>query len=378
MENQDIFKKAQQHLQNKLPFVLYRKGSQPNETEFTIKAFFQKDDQLHTTTRFSESGFVMGAFDLSSRPSPFIPSEESEMMESRIPAIRDFVPQETERKMEDPEIRRKHIELVEKGIEFIVEGKGSKVVLSRKLEAKKESDPLEIYQSLLNLYPTAFAYLWYHPKVGMWTGATPETLLKVKGHQLFTMALAGTKAAKDAPTPQWTSKEINEQQYVTDFIADTLKDKVSHLSIGQVNNIRAGKLWHLKCDINATLKSTDHFKEVLEALHPTPAVCGMPKEETMRFIQEQENYDRSFYTGFIGELHLQPKKEDEKQTELFVNLRCMQIHNQTCEIYVGGGIVIDSNPESEWEETVNKSMTMLDVLQAVPSHYRERFLAFFS
>src|SRR5699024_6370065 len=100
----------------------------------------------------------------------------------------------------------------------------------------------------------AFVYCWFHPQVGLWLGATPETLLKVTGKTLKTMALAGTKSAMNNPQPEWTAKEMEEQQLVTDFIDERLRDKVHQLHIGPVENIRAGNLWHLKCDLNGRLE----------------------------------------------------------------------------------------------------------------------------
>jgi isochorismate synthase len=96
---------------------------------------------------------------------------------------------------------------------------------------------------------------------------------------------------------------------------------------------------------------------LIDALHPTPAVCGLPKESAKEFILENEGYDRSFYTGFLGELSV------ENRSNLFVNLRCMQVKDATYYIYIGGGITSASVPEKEWEETVAKSKVMLRVLK---------------
>src|SRR5699024_7467990 len=113
-----------------------------------------------------------------------------------------------------------------------------KVVLSRKLDYPFQADILDTFKRMLFTYRTAFVYCWFHPKVGLWLGATPETLLKVKGDEFKTMALAGTKPADGNALPNWTQKEIEEQQYVTDFIEEILKGNVNQLQIGKVNNIR--------------------------------------------------------------------------------------------------------------------------------------------
>jgi isochorismate synthase len=96
-------------------------------------------------------------------------------------------------------------------------------------------------------------------------------------------------------------------------------------------------------------------------LHPTPAVCGLPKEDSKKFIIENENYDRSYYTGYLGELNTR-SVNNELSSDLYVNLRSMQIENENAYVYIGCGITKDSDPEKEWEESVNKSMTMKRVL----------------
>ena len=148
------------------------------------------------------------------------------------------------------------------------------------------------------------------------------------------------------------------------------------LKASGVVSVEAGQLWHLRTEIKGVFKP-GKFGEVLRALHPTPAVCGTPLSNAKRFIVENENYDRSFYTGFLGELNFSTelarnknRRNQEnsayrsvvKKSELFVNLRCMQICKTVISIYVGGGITSDSIPESEWNETVLKSNTMFRVL----------------
>jgi isochorismate synthase len=108
----------------------------------------------------------------------------------------------------------------------------------------------------------------------------------------------------------------------------------------------------LSGELNTDFKSFD----LVKALHPTPAICGLPKEEALRFILENENYDRKYYAGFLGEWN------KANQSDLFVNLRCLEVENEKVNLYVGCGITKDSNPEKEFIETENKSMTMRNIL----------------
>ena len=103
------------------------------------------------------------------------------------------------------------------------------------------------------------------------------------------------------------------------------------------------------------------MQEIVRLLHPTPAVCGFPKEEAKVFILENEQYDRRYYTGFLGELN-QSDVNGVLNSDLFVNLRSMEIEGSNANIYIGCGITKDSIPEKEWEESVNKSQTMKRVL----------------
>lgn len=338
----------------KMPFVAY---SKPNSRE--VKALLQSDDTLYYISDFVESGFAFAPFDDGERPI-LIPLNKSDQLSCNS----DFISTEPSNKKSHnldktpASERTKHINLVLKGIEAILSAKLKKVVLSR-CEATEltEDNPITIFKRLLENYPTAFVYCWFHPKVGLWLGATPETLIEVRGNQFKTMALAGTQVYDGSLDVVWPDKEKQEQQFVTDYIFDSLKSSVSSLKVLEIETVKAGNLLHLRTQITGTLNFEFlDFKQVLNALHPTPATCGLPRNSAKQFILEHERYDREFYTGFLGELNYEGK------SELFVNLRCMKLLQNQAIIYVGGGITKDSNPNKEWIETVNKTKTMKKVL----------------
>jgi isochorismate synthase len=346
-EFQDILHKIHACLEKGLPFAAYRK---PKKEEVTV--VFQKDDSLHTTIDFEEKGFVFAPFDLKDNAVLIQPDEVlSALVEIEIK------PENSSIKFSD-EGKDVHIGLIKKGISEIEKGHLKKVVLSRKLGAEVSSTPPKIFQNLLNHYPNAFCYLFHHPKVGTWCGATPETLVEVKTNQLRTMSLAATLPFTGDSTPQWGLKEVEEQQMVSDYIQERLGPVVSALHIGEAKAVRAGNLWHLQSGITGILSSENGIKKVIKALHPTPAVCGIPTQAAKSFILKNENYNRNFYTGFLGELNL----NETEETSLFVNLRCMELKGNKATIFMGGGITLASNPESEWVETQNKSKTMLNIL----------------
>jgi len=232
-----------------------------------------------------------------------------------------------------------------------------KVVLSRYFAEKIEKTFTSetFFNQLCADYPTAFVYLFYLPGHGVWTGATPETLLQKKGTIYETMALAGTQLFSENFT--WEKKERQEQQYVEDFMDTRLQlIGISEYKKGAKESVRAGTLAHLRTlfqiDESALRGKVASF---ISLLHPTPAVGGLPQKQAIEEIAITEKHKRRFYTGFLGPWNL-----DGKQS-LFVNLRCAEIGKNHLGIYVGGGLTAASNPFSEWNETVNKSQTLLSV-----------------
>ena len=345
--------------EQKLPFVVYRK---PNSDRF--KAILQSDTTLHYTKNYEEAGFVFAPFDNAKEaillhPDKQLVSEKIVMAKRNKRDITKAVKEKI-----DITAKTTHIALVEKALQLLTQQDLTKVVLSREEKIKiVTQDFLEKFQDLATLYPTAMVYCWYHPKVGLWLGATPETLLYMQKDSLHTMALAGTQPYKDTEDVAWGKKELEEQQLVTDSIREELAPLVGTMTISDVYTHRAGALLHLRTDVKATVSKIS-LKELLDALHPTPAVCGLPKEAAKRFILTNENYNREFYTGFFGELHLIDGDDPKKVpvTNLYVNLRCMQVKDQETVLYVGGGITKASDAQKEWEETVKKTNTMKSVL----------------
>lgn len=373
-----FFEQIETQFKEELPFVAYRK---PNDNQ--LKSLIQKDSTLHEVVDFTESGFVFAPFDDSGK-SILIPLSNSTYINSNFVISRDA---EISHKVMNLSKTNKqfHIKLVKKAIDKIKENEFQKVVVSRKEDLTiSDNHPIEIFKKLLNQYRSAFVYLWHHPKVGLWLGATPESLLKIEGNRFSTMALAGTQKFEGTLNVEWQAKEREEQQIVTDFIVESLssvgaeKSAINRIQVSETGTIKAGNLLHLKTDISVNFKpKTINLKQIIQNLHPTPAVCGLPKENTKQFILENEDYNREYYTGFLGELNLKEKTSRNSNqrnvennvystiktiSDLYVNLRCMQLLNDQAIIYIGGGITKDSDPEKEWEETVSKSEVIKSIL----------------
>lgn len=351
----DLFLKIKAQLAAKRPFAVY---SKPGSTMVT--GIFQTDAQAHYLTDFTQHGFVFAPFE--GNKYIFIPREESDVIVAEIKQD-GFAPAEAAPVAVDALAKAAFEKLVTKSVEAIKRGKFEKLVASRSELAQLTSDDITtVYQNLLYAYPNAFKYCFFHPETGLWMGATPEQLLKVQNHTLHTVALAGTQLYKEGEVAVWENKEKEEQQFVTDFILSELRQYTSEIRTTEPYTFRAGNIVHIKTDISADLKDAGNLKDVIQTLHPTPAVCGLPKTDAKTFLLEHEGYDREYYAGFLGELNRDFITGKHAQTDLFVNLRCMKVRGNTAQLFIGCGITKDSNPEKEFFETVNKSMTMRRVL----------------
>ena len=358
----DLFIKVKTHQEQQLPFALFCKPDSDR-----IIGVFQKNDHLYFLENFEEKGFVFAPFD--AEEIPYIPLIHSDVYVENVNSSDYFLEKKTSNI--NSAISNDFFEdLVAKAVEAIHENKFSKVVLSRKEEVDNPDFDIEITMNkMISLYPDAFKYCFFHPKIGTWLGATPEQFLKTSGTALKTVALAGTQLATSSKNIIWQDKEKIEQQLVTDFIVDSLEDLAKEITISSSYSVKAGNLWHIKSDILARLKSKKSLKKIINALHPTSAVCGLPKQAAKKFILENEGYDREYYSGFLGELNIDFVTFRTLQTDLFVNLRCMKIIIASkfamtkAQLFIGCGITKDSNPIDEYIETVNKSMTMKKILE---------------
>ncbi|WP_430613044.1 chorismate-binding protein [Flavobacterium sp. JP2137] len=351
-----LFEQARQHLAQQKPFVIYSKAAQQS-----IVGLFQNDADLHLLEDYTAGGFVCAPF--AAEKPVFIPYDSStslvEAWQPEAVSAREVPLNYAEQDKADFEA------LVRKGVEAIEAGAFDKVVFSRKETLNRDAgDVLELYKRLKSTYPTAFCYLFFHPQVGMWMGATPEQLIRVSDDQLYTMALAGTQVNRQQQTVVWGEKEQQEQRFVTDFIVDSLRPYLSDLSTTKPFTAYAGNVMHIRTDIQGTLSDRGDLKNILDQLHPTPAVCGMPKGDSRDFIQREEGYDRKYYSGYLGELNGAIAEHLPGQSDLFVNLRCMEIEKNQIHLYIGCGITKDSIPSDEFMETAYKSQTMKKIIEA--------------
>ncbi|MBU1821456.1 MAG: chorismate-binding protein [Bacteroidetes bacterium] len=260
---------------------------------------------------------------------------------------------------------------VRQAITSIKAGDLTKIVLSRTktLKHAEDFDPFQAFQKLHRAYPSAFVSLVNLPEQNeMWLGATPETLVSVDTAGIFrTTSLAGTQVAQqpngheeEIRDIRWGQKEIHEQALVSRYIVECFKKiRLREYHESGPKTVKAGNLYHLRTDFVVNTHEVN-FPELgtvmLRLLHPTSAVCGTPKEAALQFISEKENYDRSFYSGYLGPVQV------DQESALFVNLRTLRLSDGVATLFAGAGITEDSDPEREWEETEMKCETLLRVL----------------
>ena len=256
----------------------------------------------------------------------------------------------------------------------ILEGDFSKIVLARCCveQNKHHLSPLHLFAKACKMYPRLFVALVSAYKCGTWLMATPEVLLEGDGRQWSTMSLAGTMPLSgeqmdfdEPPSPhrhvehegiRWSIKNIQEQRFVSTYITEALEQMASDIEEKGPYTMRAGNLVHLRSDFHFTISNRDQLGELINILYPTPAVCGLPKDMARDFIVSNEFAPRCYYSGFLGSLN------PDAETHLYVSLRCMRIDKDTCSLYAGGGLLADSDMETEWSETEMKMDTMRNLL----------------
>jgi isochorismate synthase len=329
---------------NTLHFVVQESGS---------PAILQSIEALN-----GQKGFVIAPF-AASTTCPIVLIQPT--IKTQIP----FLPKELlherkgERGEEGPREREEkeaYIERFQAFISPIHDKQFRKLVLSRSLTIEREAafSPAEAFALACAKYTRSYVYLCHTPQTGTWLGSTPEMLLSGEGYVWHTVAIAGTQPLQNGELPKtWDDKNLIEQMLVSYYIRTQLTASGIQPSEKGPYTVRAGELAHLRSDFMFSLPDTGQLGSLLELLHPTPAVSGLPKEEAYRFIRENEGYDRRYYSGFIGWL------EPEGKSDLYVNLRCMNIHDNSFTLYAGGGLLPSSVPEQEWQETKDKLQTML-------------------
>ncbi len=334
------------------PFVIYKK---PHSGKLHI--WQQKDVQLYTSDDLSQSGYYFAPYDFNKHPVVVFPDKISVKQAILIRNLKSHAAGQMT--ISEPETgileAKSYQDKVAKAVQLINNEKLQKIVLSRAFKVLSSGfDSFEALLKLMFTYEHSYVYLWHHPQVGTWMGATPELLAQYQDGLFQTIALAGTLPFESNTPVIWHAKEMKEQQFVTDYIVDILQKFSSNVQVAKPTTVYQGHLAHIRTNISADINPAN-LSEIVLNLQPTPAVCGLPVKKAKAYIAQIENRDRKYYTGFLGE-------KTENFVALYVNLRSMEVLPDHLMLHVGGGIVGDSNPEQEWREILMKSSVLLSVL----------------
>jgi isochorismate synthase len=369
------------YLEEGKSFSLWRLPDQQEKNVIICSNVIEVDpDQL--SVEDSQPGFVISPFARTAKKL-FLPADihlkisngEIKQQSGRVPVPESFPPatgklnlhMTVAPKPAVPQTDNHYQSLVAAGVNAIENGLFEKVVPSRRqsFAVPEDADILDVFDRLCQQHPQALITLVSTPQTGTWMGASPELLVNVNSKFIFkTSALASTQVYKpgtDLKTVLWNQKEIEEQALVSRYIINNCFKKIRLREYEEhgPRTFRAGNLLHLKTDFSVDMAATNFMQlgtVMLRLLHPTSAVCGMPMEPALRFLEEREGYDRELYTGYWGPVNV------DQETQIYVNLRCMRAAHGEAILYAGAGVTVDSNPTLEWEETVNKMNTLRQVI----------------
>ncbi|MFC7133764.1 MULTISPECIES: isochorismate synthase [Salinibaculum] len=251
--------------------------------------------------------------------------------------------------------------------EKVRRGDLQKVVLAQALNVDLDR-PVDAPSALSRLgetYPGCFRFLFEPAVGGTFFGATPERLVTLQGRTVRTEALAGSTGRGDtASEDEWlaaelreSEKDVHEHQLVVEAIREQLAPLASEIRTGSRTVRRLDTVQHLQTPIRAELASDAHVLSLVEALHPTPAVGGLPPDGALRTIRETEAFDRGWYASPIGWL------DADGDGTFAVAIRSALAADSTATLFAGAGIVADSDPDEEYDELQLKYGPMLDELE---------------
>ena len=250
----------------------------------------------------------------------------------------------------------------------IQSGAVKKVVLSRskKLKLKEEFQLFSLMQKLRKSYPECINFYIKLPQRGIFLGSTPERLIEKNELFIKTEAIAGTiERGINKKTDKLFEdelrndpKSLEEQELVVKEIKNILYPKLSNIHISKKPNIlKLKNVQHLISNIRGELKNDIHILELIKNMHPTPAVSGYPIKKANQLISKYEKHDRGWYSGPIGWI------DSSGNGDFCVGLRSAFINNDSINLFSGGGIVLNSDPEKEWDETELKLKSILEIIE---------------
>ena len=257
-------------------------------------------------------------------------------------------------------------ELVEQVTQHNFNQTTPKVVLSRQtqIEIAEQLDPWTVLACWQGRNPNSFQFGFQFSPDRTFISCSPERLYLRRQNELFTEALAGTtirglnQEEDDLLAQQLLDdvKNSHENQLVRQHIVDALKPLSQYVGADEKAKIfKLTHIQHLHRAIRAELNAGVNDFDLLRALHPTPAVGGLPRHSALNFIRQREGYARGWYAGACGYFN-------HYESEFSVAIRSALIEPRRISLYAGAGVVAGSDPDAEWQELENKLATILSIL----------------
>jgi isochorismate synthase len=255
-----------------------------------------------------------------------------------------------------------HLAATEQALHLIEGGHMQKVVLARRFRTRSSTSAGSLVAALHATYPDFYGYAAVRDG-SAFVGASPELLIGSDGRTLRSSPAAATVPSTGSPSADRklaggldSVKSRWEQELVVDAVWEALEPLCERIRASLPMVISAGPVQHLSSVIEGTMRERVHVLRLAEFIHPTPAVCGVPREEALEFIAEAEGFDRGWYAGPIGIVH--PNGDGT----LAVALRGALLHDGVIDLFAGAGIVEGSVPRDELREVEMKLRSVASVL----------------
>ena len=302
----------------------------------------------------------------------FLENQTIQEMNARVEALEDMLFDTIQLEQETVDIhfsptieKQQFVQMVEHAKEHIRSGDIFQVVLSQTFEATYEQNPFVLYRKLRTTNPSPYMY---YLDFGRYTilGTSPESLVKVQNGVVTTNPIAGTKPR---------GKTVEEDAFIAHKLLQDEKELAEHKMlvdlgrndvgrVAQIGTVKVTKymqiekykfVMHIVSEVTGRLREDAHLVDVLASSLPAGTVSGAPKIRAMQIIHALEQQKRGVYAGAIGYL------STTGNMDLALAIRTMVIKNQKAYVQAGAGIVYDSVPELEYEETLNKAKALLEV-----------------
>ena len=263
--------------------------------------------------------------------------------------------------------KKEYMEIIEKAKNYIKEGDIFQVVPSNRIEAKISGSLFDTYRVLRTTNPSPYMFYFSSDTIEI-AGASPETLVKLKNGQVYTYPLAGTRPRgktdlEDEKISQELlkdEKELAEHNMLVDLGRNDIGkiSKIGSVKLKKYLNIeKFSHVMHIGSTVEGTLKEDEDFLSAIDSILPAGTLSGAPKIRACQIIDELENNKRGIYGGAIGYISL------SGNLDTCIGIRIAFARNNKVFIRSGGGIVADSNPELEYQETINKAAAVIEALK---------------